>query len=370
MEFEKLKVFETILHYISDLILSVTVLLLIGWQLRYTFLSWNQYKAYILCRDRPVFHPTHTDVKHLSKLRELYNHRTYLTKYIIIVICCTVEIICLAWSGIKNHIQKVINGELNSTVESGIGVPLENCTIAHHWSDYFHSVFFPIIYHQYIFCFLLFVLLCILTRYLSSRYMRISFKRTLTMYLLWYSFQCCVIAVCANSPTFILSIILFPLLSVANWSILLRDSLILSRVLKSNIRELKLFSSNQVFYEQQLAAYKFYRISRIFLMVATLFLILTGITLQIKEALAISKDNFCILRYLYNIHINSVSLQNSIYLIEHLLLIPYYIFLALYTFFISLPLWVITVSPVITQCIKRYRDKEENYRFNYDYFNL
>ena len=115
-----------------------------------------------------------------------------------------------------------------------------------------HIIFFPFYIFMYTFVyfqfFMLFVLLSILTRYLAARYLNHSFKRTLMKYISWLAAQFVVVLICSTIYTFILSLLLLPIMSLLNWMVLLRDNRDLSRVLKSNLREIELHSNNKVLY--------------------------------------------------------------------------------------------------------------------------
>ena len=104
---------------------------------------------------------------------------------------------------------------------------------------------------------LLLVLLCILTRYLATRYLNHPFRRTLYKYVAWLVVQCIIIVICSNIYTVIFMYFIFPVFCFINWFVLLRDNLFLSRVLKSNLIELRLHSYSRQLYRQQLTAYKF-----------------------------------------------------------------------------------------------------------------
>ena len=104
-----------------------------------------------------------------------------------------------------------------------------------------------------------------------------TFKNTLAKYLTWLGFQVLIIAICSSIYTVIAVYIALPVLSLVNWLVLLRDIRILSRVLRSNLRELQLFSNNRILYRQNVYGFRLFRIFQKCLLFSLLCLVLSFI---------------------------------------------------------------------------------------------
>ena len=222
----------------------------------------------------------------------------------------------------------------------------------------------------YLLGFLLFVCLSILTRYLAARYFNHPFRTILIKYLVWLSVQFLIVCLCSTKYTLAFSFILFPLLSIINWLVLLRDNRLLSRNLKSHLREIKLFGNSKTLYRKQLSAFRFYRIFQKILLVSLFFLPLLGIFNQIYQFSLIVFDSHCILNVVYgfNISINSPYLHPSHreFILQEYGNIIEALFACLYSLSTLFPLILITLFPLIYACFKRYKYRNIVYRYNYE----
>ena len=129
--------------------------------------------------------------------------------------------------------------------------------------------------------------------------------------------------------------------------------------------EIKLYSNNRVFYNTQLSAFNFYRIFRIVLLISTFFLILAEVLFFVWRALKVFFYHTCQIQIGRSIIIPSFNSNNRdlIRSIMHLLDTLCFI---VYTLALFLPLCFITFAPLIIKCVKRCREKEDQYRYNYD----
>ena len=213
---------------------------------------------------------------------------------------------------------------------------------------------------------LLLNLLGILSRYLAARYLNHSFKRTLIKYIIWCLLQCIFILFCSTSYTWIFLFLSVPIFCITNWILLLRDTSFLSRVLRSNLRDIQLYSDNRVFYIQQLSAFKFYRIFRI-VSLASLFLkFFIEIGWCVSEIVRVVFQDSCSLQFQNGVNI-SLSIPNNFHHLASDLIHPVEdIFIISYIIFLCLPLYGITFVPIILKCVKRCREKEDQYRYNYE----
>ena len=218
----------------------------------------------------PLLHPIHRDVQYLSLQRKLYNLKTHIIKYILICLCLCVEMsqVVLVFIYIFLNTKRIRETSLNNL----------SCIGNSYFANIYRSpILISVQNSPFINFLLLSTLLSILTRYLAARYLKHSFKTTLTKYLLWLVIQFIIVTLFSTLYTFILSFIIFPLLLIINWLVLFRDNRILSRVLRSNLIELEFHSGNKVLYREQLIAYKSYRIFMKILLFSQLLLIVSVI---------------------------------------------------------------------------------------------
>ena len=96
--------FTTDFHEVSSKIRSIsainvilTICLSIGWIIHSLRQCWFLSVDYKLCKNTPNLHPIHRDVQYLSQQRKLYNLKTDFVKYVLIVLCLSVEMIGSIW---------------------------------------------------------------------------------------------------------------------------------------------------------------------------------------------------------------------------------------------------------------------------------
>ena len=364
--FGEVKTIMSILGYFTIGNILLTILFNIGWIIQCARESLRVARNYRICKRTPNLHPIYRDVQYLSQQRKLYNLKTHFVKYVLIVMCLSVEIcgIIFLVSFFVLYTEP-LTSKLNNEwlqIQSKYQCYL-NYQIA-------HLIFFPFYVFMYIFVyfqfFLLFVLLSILTRYLAARYLNHSFKRTLLKYISWLAVQFVIVLFCSTIYTLVFSLFLFPLIILLNWIVLLRDNRILSRVLSSNLREIELHSNNKVLYREQLSAYKFYRIFNktllisLFLLVSVLILFNLSIVFQFTQSMCVVNIVYGIKHPMPNI-IQLSSLSNLLF--DHFVTI---ILSVLYSLSTSLPIVCVTFIPLIRACVKRYKSRNNVYRYNYE----
>ena len=234
--------------------------------------------------------------------------------------------------------------------------------------------FFPfyiiVVNVSYFLVFLLFVSLSILTRYLAARYFNHPFRTILMKYLVWLFLQFLIVSICSTIYTLLLSFILFPLLSIINWLVLLKDNLLLCRNLKSNLREIKLFAYTKTLYREQLFAFRFYRVFQKILLLSLFFLSLTLTFIQMLQLSYIFFDSHCILNVIYGFNISidttyllSSNFTNQIQAYGNIIIS---LICCLYSLSTLFPLILITFFPLIRECFKRYKYRHIVYRYNYE----
>ena len=193
--------------------------------------------------------------------RILYNHETHIVKDIILLIICIAEMgepIMSMLMGVFISYYTLIHEPhypyFNSTAS------LAPCTFKQTILDINLQgflVIFPESWYMYvtslimICCIIFLILLSFLTRYLSKRYFIHPIRRTcithITLALIQISIICCL----TNRDITILYLFIVPIMILIDWCILVRNSRILFRVLRSNVRDLKLNLSNRYLYTEQ-----------------------------------------------------------------------------------------------------------------------
>ena len=342
----------------------IFITLIIGWIVHFFLQCWRLCKEYQTCKRTPVLHPLYSDVQYLSKQRKLYNLKTHITKYSLMILCSSVElaailgyIICviirLNASELPNH-TKLLFGELTC--------------FPYVWPLRYLGKQINILILNVAFCLsnLLVNLLGILSRYLAARYINHPFKRTLIKYIIWCLLQCIFILFCSTSYTWVFLLLIVPFIGVVNWILLLRDTSFLSRVLRSNLIDIQLYSDNRVFYIQQMLAFKFYRLFRIVSLTLLFLKFLIEIGWCIGEIVRSLFFVSCFLQLQNGVNI-SLSIPNNFYSqMPHLLNPVENVIITSYITFLCLPLCGITFVPIILKCVKRCREKEDQYRYNYE----
>ena len=363
--------FSKILRALSLFIWLINVIFTIGWLLFFIIKFYATYKMYKVCKQTPILHPLYSDVQFLSKQRSLYNIKTHITKNVIMIICCCVEIFNFIWLvvGILIELEfKRSFDHANNSLHSDKSFP--NCTLRHMDSDFYsNSVYIPL-YDVNFICFLsLFFLLSLLSRYLAVRYLIHPFKRILIKYLIWFTVQVFCVAFDTTIYTVVLGYITFPILILISWVVFVKDSLILRRAIKSNLMEVKYFANDDNLYRQKLSLFKYYRTVTYISYIST-FLLIVNINVGYfgRKTMKLISKHFCFFSLVYNIEIPA-SLQfpfpvNSwVFTLNGILSSTS---LLMYAICVALPLWIVTISPVVLKLVRRCNDKERYYRFNYD----
>ena len=355
-----------ILGYFSIGNIFLTIIFNIGWIIQCVRECWRVARNYRICKRTPNLHPIYRDVQYLSQQRKLYNLKTHFVKYVLIVMCLSVEIcgILFLVSFLMLYTEPLTN-KLNN----------EWMQIEYKYQCHLHHqvallIFFPYYIFMYTFIyfqfFLLFVLLSILTRYLAARYLNHSFKRTLMKYISWLVVQFVIVLFCSTIYTIVFSLFLFPLIILLNWIVLLRDNRILSRVLRSNLREIELHSNNEVLYREQLSAYRFYSIFNKTLLIS-LFLLVSVIIMTNLSIFLQLTNSMCIVNIVYGIKHpmpNIIQLSSLFNILSDRFVMT--ILSVLYSLSTSLPIICVTFIPFVRACVKRYKSRHNVYRYNYE----
>ena len=353
-----LVVFQRAMNLLNVLLIIVSISLNSIWLITCIRLCYLMAISYRASKRTPLLHPIHKGVQYLSLQRKLYNLKTHFIKYILICMCLCVEML-----QVVSIFTYIILNEKHKYAFSRISSKNVSCSSNSYFVHmYTYPILIPVQNSLFIDFLLLSTLLSILTRYLAARYLKHSFKRTLTKYLLWLVIQFIIVTLSSTLYTFILSFILFPLLLIINWLVLFRDNQILSRVLRSNLIELEFHSGNKVLYREQLIAYKFYRIFMKLLLFSHFSFVISAILFLLFKLFLLIIDYNCILYYIYGITLHFRVLENSIDTIKLSAHIVLSLIMLLSLIFNVLPLICVSLIPLI----KKYRSRNNVYRYNYD----
>ena len=358
------------LHYYKvvifclGVVLGISILFLMFYWLRWTIVDcWRKYKEYKRCQNTPNLHPVHGGVQYISQQRHLYNLHTHLVKNFLVITCSGVEFLCGVWYLVSILITQHVKPKQVSYASQ--------CSETYYkLLEYFQNPYWIVLENLCYSLFLLFfVVLSILTRYLSARYLIHPFRRTLCKYILWYIFQLVIIALVSNVYTYIFSFLIFPVLGIANWIILCKDTSKLSRVLSSNLRDILHYSDHLSFYKQQYSFYAYFRVYRIFQLSSLFIIVLMCFSHYIAYILDLFIDGICLINSLYHTNIPEPFPQNFYHLtiLDASLTIISTLWI-IYLLLIGIPLVWVTFTPLLYQCYKRCTDKEEYYRFNSEKF--
>ena len=316
-----------------------------------------------------LLHPLYKDEQYLSQQKELYNLKTHIVKYALVIVSLSLDVGWLGWVGalvITKGRKIKLEPRQDELGNSSFLYQHPYCGMNYQLQVLYSNPFFILRNFGFVFAYSQFVLLSILTRYLAARYLNHSFKKTLIKYIIWLTVQLFIVALCSTLYTLILSFLIFPFLAVINWLVLLRDNIILSRVLKSNLRELQFHSSNKALYREQLEAYKFYQTFKIILLLL-FFLLVTVIFLSSLEDIIRSIDEICIMDLIYglNYHLGT-RISQSFATAQYYVGIGSSIICFIYSFSINLPAVTVIATYFIRICVAKYKSRYIAYRYNYD----
>ena len=359
MPFHGLTRFNYYFAAVIYILICLAIVLGIIWLIKFLIECWRVNRLYRICKCTPNLHPVYSDVQFLSQQRKLYNLETHLIKYIIAIICSAVEILSFVWVMVTDLVRNELHRERMQK-------PDENRGCHNFYSNGYILTFNA----QFFLFFIQFFLISFLTRYLAARYLVHPYKKILLKYLVWFGMQTLITISCSTDYTVIFSFVLFPIISLTNWAVLLRDSLLLSRVLKSHLREIRLFSSNTAHYRGQQAAVRFYSIFRTIILISYAFLVIFSIVTCTMEGVTFL-FNSCQINsvYSYGFSLPSSVLNSSVESIKVFNSFAELIGeLSIFIFSVTLtmPVLALTLAPTLHKCYQRFTDSEAKYRFNYE----
>ena len=361
------KKIQLVIIYITALNLIFTVCLNIGWQIKCTVECWGTACKYITCKRTPNLHPIYKDVQFLSQQRKLYNLKTHFIKFVLIILCLSVELTEMAWMCVSAVVFEALKSNNQTLHKLESSYPQCDLTPDFLFFNKYPYLVFLGNTHNIMYS-LLFFLLSVLTRYLAARYLNHPFRRTLVNYLIWLMVEFFLI-VCSSTPyTVVFSFLIEPLFGIINWLVLLRDNLILFRVLKSNLREIQFHSSNKVLYREQLIAFKLYRFFIVLLMFSLFLLEVSNILTRVTIFENSFSDINCEFYIVYGVNISIdpiLSSHTKLTIAGYFRTVSMFVFM-FYSVSTSFPLLCFTLLPLLIQCVKRYNARNNVYRYNYE----
>ena len=353
------------------LFIIVYLLLSICWLVVFIRKCYFQFISFLRCYKSDTFHPIHSDVKFLQKQRKLYNLQTHFVKCLLLSVSLFIEVARVLCFLLSDYFQANIPFPANDSVIVRFEQS-HNCHIHNSLRRFYYSSPYILLYNlNFLLAFLLYVMISILSRYLAARYLNHPFSRTLVKYVIWILIQCVVTAVCSTIYTIAATFLIFPLIVLINFTLLVRDSLVLSRVLKSNVLSLRLHGSRALYTEQK-NAFVFYRIFRLLYLLSICLELISLSFLLLYKTADLFLEQFCFAEFLYGIDIPAIVL-NTLYMhryaIRGLECVSQLIGITgalLFVLSLNLPLFGVILWPVVRGLVKRCTAKEGQFRFNYD----
>ena len=313
--------------------------------------------------------------------RILYNHETHIVKDIILLIICIAEMCepVMSMIGVfgaycqQKLVYEIHYPPFNTTAS------LSPCTIKQTVVEINLQVYlltFPGGWYMYLFSFFIIccigfiILLSFLTRYLSKRYFIHPIRRTCITHITLALIQISIISCLTNRDVTILYLFIVPIMILIDWCILVRNSRILFRVLRSNVRDLKLNLSNRYLYIEQWRLLQVYKmlipilLSALFFGVCVFFLyfylnIVSGFLMSHCFNL-ITGDSYTYAGYMKSL--------NALHYVDSFSEYSKLICLIIHFILLGFPMFAISVGMLYSACVKRCSQKESDYRFNYTDF--
>ena len=315
--------------------------------------------------------------------RILYNYETHIVKDIILLIICIAEmcepvVSIITGVFISYYSDKLFHYPAFKYPAFNSTASLTPCTFKQTVEEINlqgYLFIFPEGWYMYltslmmIGCIIFIIILSFLTKYLSKRYFIHPIRRTCITHISLALIQISIISCLTNRDISILYLFIIPIMLFIDWCILVRNSRILFRVLRSNVRDLKLNLSNRYLYIEQWRLLQVYKmlipilLSALFFGVCVVFLhfylhIISGIV-QSHCFNLMTGDS-----YTYTGYMKDHSIRQNIKLIN----ISTFICLIIHFILLGFPIFAISVGMLYSACVKRCSQKESDYRFNYTNF--
>ena len=317
-----------------------------------------------------------------ERIRNLYNYETHIVKDVILIMISSAEISEPIIAIVMGVFISIYTGSLYdpsypqfNTTNISMSSQCTFSQTARQVNTQLNTILFPEFWIISINTIMVFgcigfiILLSFLTQFLAKRYFLHPVRRTCLAHLALILIQFAIIFCLTNRDTTILFLILVPLIILFDWCILVRNSKILYRVLKSNVRDLKLHLSNRHLYREQLRLLQIYKIFMPILL-AALFFGVCALFSHFFFDIGISLFS----SHCFNSAIGYASTLKSYsspsMLIFYLYNVSGYstlIFMTIHFTLLGFPIFSFSIGMLITACAKKLfcKKKESHYRFNH-----
>ena len=336
----------------------ITISLNVVWIVKLLYKLYKSLKLYRGSKYRTgTYRPIYGDAESLSKSVDLYNHKTDIVKFLVLIAICALEIWQILYSYFYRFIF-LISPKLNHTHthQGGDNILLCNFDLVKNFEHTYLILLINVDVYGYL---LLIVLLTVLTRFLSARNLLHPVKTSLKKYLVWFLIQSFIITLSSTTYTYPLFFFLTPSFVLINILLLVRESIVLRNVLKMNANSANIkqtYSSSS----DQLIIYKHYKLFRILLLlslfVSLILIILVLSSTAFKLLLCqtngtthLSADSELIMRIFFNLD-------------------PLFTLLFLLSY--GGPLWIYSVANIIVILMRSYSARNKQSRFNYSNTNV
>ena len=317
-----------------------------------------------------------------ERIRNLYNYETHIVKDVILIMISSAEISEPIFAIVIGVFISMYTGALSDSSYSQFNTTnfsmSSQCTFsqtARQVNTKLNTIPFPKFWIIDINTIMIFgcmgfiILLSFLTQYLAKRYFLHPVRRTCLAHLALILIQFAIISCLTNRDTTILFLILVPPVILFDWCILVRNSKILYRVLKSNVRDLKLHLSNRHLYREQLRLLQIYKIFMPILLAALFFGVCAlfshfysyiGVSLFGSHCFN-SAIGYASTLKLYSLPSRFISYLHNVGGYSTL------IFITIHFILLGFPIFSFSIGMLITACAEKlfYKKKESHYRFNH-----
>ena len=339
---------------LSILVCFIIVFLNIVWIVKLLNELCKLLKNYKCSKKGTDNRPIYRDVDSIP-IVDSYSYRTDIVRFIALITICALEI----WQVLFSCFYRLI------FITSPKQIPQNNIIQGEDSNTTCHFNFMKFFQHPYLLYLLnielysyllLLILLTVLTRFLSARSLRHPVRTSLIRYIAWLLIQYLFIALSSTTYTYPLYFFLFPTFSLINLFLLVRESVVLCNVLKTNAKNIRLYSYNsRRLFNEQLLIYKHYKLFRMLLLLS-LFVSVVFIFLQLS-----STGFKLVLCQIKNFTHPSAAPELIMKVLSYLDPLLILLFLLSY----GLPLWVYSAANIIVVLMKRYSARKKQYRFNY-----
>ena len=317
-----------------------------------------------------------------ERIRNLYNYETHIVKDVILIMISSAEISEPIFAIVTGVFISVYTGALQdrfyphfNTTNISISSQCTFSQTARQVNTQLNTILFPVFWIIYIITIMVFgcmgfiILLSFLTQYLAKRYFLHPVRRTCIAHLALVLIQFAIIFCLTNRDTTVLFLILVPLVILFDWCILVRNSKILYRVLKSNVRDLKLHLSNRHLYREQLRLLQIYKIFMPILLVALFFGVCALFShFHFNIVIPLFGSHFLNPAIGYTSTLKSYSLPlRFIFYLDNVSEYATLIFITIHFILLGFPIFSFSIGMLIIACVKKvfYKKKESHYRFNH-----